>query len=107
MSIPNELLNNQLKAFEVHTGVYQTHARRSTIVVKVDKTGRVFYLTLLDTYRIVLEHCSYEKFLAEHPLELYHYPVLRAVRRYASWVREGCPITEEARKVINAILTKR
>ena len=45
--------------------------------------------------------------LREHPLELYHYPIRRAVRKFAQWVRkDNLPITDEARKVINAILVR-
>lgn len=107
VTIPAELLNNQLIAREVHTGVYQNKQRRVAIVVRVSKEGKVAYLTLTDTCRIEVQVSFAEKFLADFPLELYHYPVMRAVRRYAGYVRkEHIPISDEARKVINSILVR-
>jgi len=107
MPIPAETLNSQLIAREVHTGVYQTHKREIAIVVKVSKEGKVHYLALDNKCRIVLEATDRATFLRDHPLELYHYPTRRAVRKFAQWVRKDhLPITDDARKVINAILVK-
>jgi len=106
MPIPAETLNSQLIAREVHTGVYQTHKREIAVVVRV-KEGKVHYLALDAKCRIVLEATDAASFLRDHPLELYHYPIRRAVRKFARWVRvDHLPVTDEARKVINAILVK-
>jgi hypothetical protein len=106
MAIPTETLNAQLVAYEVHTGVFKSHSARIAIVVRVKK-GHVHFLHLSPDCRIELAASFVEKFLADYPVELYHYPVLRAVRKYASWVRrDHFEITDEARKVINAILSQ-
>lgn len=108
MPIPRETLNGQLRAYDVHTGVYQSHARRTAIVVKVGREGQVYYVTLTENFKILLVQSFREKFLADFPIELYHYPVLRAVRSYARAVRtDHAYISDEARKVLNAILTRR
>jgi len=106
MPIPPETLNAMLVAREVHTGVYKSRQARIAVVVRV-KQGHVHYLRLAPNCTIELVQSFDEKFLQDFPVELFHYPVMRAVRRYASYVRkDGFPITEEARKVINAILSK-
>lgn len=107
MAISNETLNGQLVAYEVHTGVFQSHARRVAIVVKVAKDGKVFYLHLTPDCKVVLEQSFREKFLADYPVELYHYPVARAIRKYVTYVRKDhFAVSDEARKVINAILSR-
>lgn len=107
MPILAETLNSQLVARDVHTGVYQTRKREIAVVVRVSKQGKVHYLALDAKCRIVLEATDSAAFLHDHPLELYHYPIRRAVRKFAQWVRkDNVPITDEARKVINAILVR-
>lgn len=108
MAIQPETLNAMLVAFDAHTGVFKSNSARIAVVVKVGKDGKVYYLHLSPDCRIVLEISpSRETFLRDYPIELYHYPVLRAVRKYASYVRkDGFPITDEARKVINAIIAR-
>jgi hypothetical protein len=107
MAIQPETLNALLRAYEVHTGVYKNYHSRTAIVVKVSKEGKVHYLHMAADAKIVLEARDAKSFLAEFYIELYHYPVLRAVRSYARAVRTyHFAVTEEARKVINAILTR-
>lgn len=107
MPIPAETLNAQLLAREVHTGVYQNYARRIAIVVKVSKEGRVHYLHLEGNSSIVLESATSADFIKEYFIELYHYPVRRAVRLYAGYVRkDNFAVSDDARKVINAILVR-
>lgn len=101
-----ETLNAQLKAYEAHTGVYKSKNARPAVVVKA-KGEMVYFLHLSPNCTIELASMSREMFLQQYPIELYHYPVLRVVRMYAKWVRhDGFPITEEARKVVNAIIAR-
>lgn len=105
--IQAELLNSMLVAREAHTGVFKNRQGRIAVVVKVSQKGTVHYLHLTPTCEIVLEALAADSFLREYNIELYHYPVMRAVRKYASYVRtDGFPVSDEARKVINAILTR-
>lgn len=107
MPIPDYVLNAQLVTTDVHTGVYQSRHRRTAVVVRV-KGDMVSYLTLCADCRIELEHVSRTKFIADWPIELFHYPALRAIRKYASYVvKDNFRCTPEARKVINAILVRK
>lgn len=107
MPIPAETLNALLVTQDIHTGVFLSHARRVAIVVKIDKEGRVFFLHLTGDCKVVLEQSFREKFKADFPVELYHYPVARALRKYVSYVRKDkFEVADDARKVINAILAR-
>jgi hypothetical protein len=102
MAIDKELLNQQLVATEVHTGVYQDRQRRVCVVVRV-KEGHVHYLTFLNC--TVQLHSSFkEKFLTDYPVELYHYPAMRALRKFARYIHEGFSATPEARTVLRSVL---
>jgi hypothetical protein len=103
--LPPEQLNAMLKAFEVQTGVYADHQRHMVIVVKVTKEGKVFFLHFKDCL-VQLEVSFKEKFLVDYPVQFYKYPALRAVRRFAQYVRDGFKCTPEARKVINSIIVR-
>lgn len=102
MAIDKELLNAQLVAFEVRTGVYQDHMRHIAIVVRV-KEGIVSYLTLTNC-TVALNTSFKEKFLHDYPLQLYHYPAMRGLRLCAKYIHEGFAATPEARTVIRAAL---
>lgn len=99
-----ESLNAQLAAREVRTGVYMTKQRNVCVVVRV-KEGKVHLLHFANC-TVQLEVSFREKFLVDYPIQLYQYPAMRAVRKFAKFVREGFACTPEARKVINAILVK-
>ena len=105
MAMLPETLNAMLVAREVHTGVYATHQRKTCVVVKVTKEGHVHYLHF-DNCTVQLTASFREKFLVDYPVELYHYPAMRAVRQFKKYVLEGFSCSEEARKVINAILVR-
>ena len=107
MAIPAETLNAQLRASEVQTGVYLNKQRKSCVVVKVSKEGIVHFLTLTDSCTIELAAHGRDRFLQDWPIQLYHYPALRAIRSYARYVvKDGFRISEPARKVINAVLAR-
>lgn len=103
MSIDRELINNQLVATSpVHTGVYISVERRTCVVVRV-KDGKINYMTFEDS--LVQLHESFpDKFLRDYPLELYRYPAMRALRKFARYIHDGFKATPEARTVLRAIL---
>lgn len=99
MANPETLNDKLLVNGPVHTGVYLDHHRHTAIVVKV-KEGMVHYLTFI-TGQVTLEMRNAETFASEFFIQLYMYPVLRAVRKYATC---GLAITPEARVILRAIL---
>lgn len=105
MAIAPEHLNARLVAREVHTGVYASNQHRTCVVVKVTKEGHVHYLHF-ENCLVQLQASFREKFLVDYPVEYYHYPAMRAIRKFKQYVLEGFGCTDEARKVINAILVK-
>jgi hypothetical protein len=105
MAIAPEHLNALLVAREVHTGVFATKQRKTCVVVKVSKEGHVHYLHF-DSCTVQLTASFKEKFLVDYPVELYHYPAMRAIRQFKQYILQGFACTDAARKVINAVLVK-
>lgn len=99
-----ESLNAQLRTFEVRTGVYLSKQRNVCVVVRV-KENKVYLLHFANC-TVQLEVSFREKFMVDYPIQLYQYPAIRAVRKFAQYVREGFACTPDARKVINSILVR-
>lgn len=102
MSIDRELLNNQLLATVVHTGVYKDSQSHTCVVVRV-KDRHIHYMHFRDCI-VQLEESFTEKFLADYPVELYRYPALRALRKMAHYIEQGFAVTPQAKTVLRSIL---
>lgn len=106
MAIEREVLNEVQPAAEVQTGVYSSYDARNVVVVKVAKDGMAHYLSTTDC-TVKLECHGRERFLRDYPRRLPNYPAMRAIRKFADWVRSGSYTCEDpARKVLNAILAR-
>jgi hypothetical protein len=103
MAIDPDVLNARLVTFEVRTGVYLNHNRRSCVVVKVSKDGKVHYLHETDSL-VQLTVTLKDQFIREWGLFLMNYPAKRGIRAYNKHIREGFKYTAEAGAIIRAIL---